>query len=404
MQASGNYISYTKTLEYEPQSIFLECGQAARICVELKRLGTKRILVMGREDNLKGKNVTDFINKLVEMGFKVLNYHIKQRYSSSSDIVAAADDYWSYNCDTIVVIGGGADIFCAKMVSALVLNKMKNPVDAEGYGKIRNDISVLCCVAMDNSTSISSNVAEFRDEATGKWVTVLSNYLVPQIAVVDTDIAMRTFTQVSISSAFDSLAMGIESCLSPASEFSPEYKACAQNAISLVVDNVLDMKEQPDDGFLRKKITVAGIYAGMAVRMSGFGYSHLTVHALKSRLGPEFGKFYCRILLRYLKESFELTKPKLAEIYNMLVKDEVRPGYPVMNGSPEPLYSVDDAAHALLDLLNALYKEAINNEPPFPKISEKDIHEVCLEVKSEAEKYGLLRFDEELITRTLERI
>ena len=404
MQPVVNYLTYSRTLTYEPQSMYLECGQGNRICAELKSLGTKRVLVLSRAEYLKSKNVEELINKLEETGFRLFKYNVKQKYSSSTDILAALEDYRGFNCDTIVVFGGGAEIFCAKMVSAMAINNMKDPVEAEGYGKIKKDISVLCCFGMDNSTAISSNVAEFRDENTGRWVSVISNYLVPQIAVVDTDIAMRTITQVSVASAFDSLAMGIESCLSPASAFEPNYKACARNAISLVVDNVLDMKEQPDDGFLRKKIEVAGIYAGMSARMSGFGYSPLTVHALKSRFGPDIGKFYWRILSRFLKESFGLTKYELADIYNNLVRDEVRPGYAVVNGIPEPLYSVDSAANGLIDLLDNLYKMAVTNEAPFPAISKEVIHEMCEEVRVEAEKYGLVRLDEELIRRTLENL
>ncbi len=404
MQAPGNYISYAQSLSYESQSMYLECGQAARICVKLRSLGTKRVLLMSREENVRGKNASDFIRQLGEEGFRVFHYYIKQRYSSSIDIMAALEDYRGYNCDTIVVLGGGAEIFCAKMVSAMALNNMTNPVEAEGFGKLKNDISVLCCVSMDNSTAISSNVAEFRDETTGRWVSVVSEYLVPQIVVVDTDIAMRAFTQVSITSALASLAMGIESCLSPASAFSPAYKACARNAISLVVDNVLDMKEQPDEGYLRKKIAVAGIYAGMGARMSGLGYSHLAVHSLKTRFGPDFGKFYCRILSRFLKESYDLTKNELADIYSNLVRDEVRPGYKVIQGIPEPLYTVDSAATALIDLLDKLYDAAVPNEQPFPDLPADTIALICEEIKTEAMAYGLDRLDDALIMRTLKRI
>ena len=404
MQPVINYISYSRDLPYEPQTLFLECGQGSKICYELRGLGSKRILIMSHDENLKGKNAVDLIRNLEESGFRIFRYSIKQHYSSSTDIVAALNVYNGFNCDTIVVFGGVSEIFCAKMVSAMAINGMTDPSEAEGYGKIKKDISVLCCIGMDNSTAISSNAAEFRDENTGKWVSVLSNYLVPQIAVIDTDIAMRTMTQVSITSAFDSLAMGLEACLSPAADFDTNYLACAHNAISLVVDNVLAMKNEPDDGFLRKKIAVAGIYAGMSARMSGFGYSHLTVHALQTRFGPDMSKFYCRILLRYLRESYDFTRDRLAVIYNSLVRDEVRPGAPVMSGIPEPLYSADAAAKALLDLMNKLYKAAVTDEPEFPKISREVVSELCSEVKSEAEKYGLIRFDEELLTRILSRL
>ena len=404
MASKGNYITYAQGLNYEPQSLYLEPGQAGRISVELKTLGTKRILVMSKAAYLTNRNVMDFTGKLEEEGFRVFTYNLKMNYSSSRDIKDAAAEYRSLNCDTIVVIGGGEEIFCAKMVSAVAINNMKDPVEAEGYGKIKKDISVLCCVGMDNSTAISSNIAEFRDENTGRWVTVISDYLVPQIAVIDTNIAMRTVTQVSLASAFDSLAMGMECILSTAGDFNPSYMACAYSAISLVTDNLLDMKANPDDGFLRKKIAVAGIYAGMAVRTTGFGYAHLTAHSLKTMYGPDHGKYYCRILGRFLRESFEYTKPRLAMIYDSLVKNEVRPGSAVIKDTPEPLYNVDDSAKALLDLMDNLYHAAIPEEPPLPQIPPKELRTVCDSIKTQAAEFGLLRFDEQLITRTLEHL
>ena len=404
MQKKSNYITYAQDLTYEPQSMYLECGQGGKVCVELKELGTKRILVMGREPFLKGRDAAQFVKKLEQAGFRVFKYILRQPYSSSSDITGALNEYLGYNCDTIVVIGGGDEIFCAKMVSAMAINGMKNPVEAEGYGKIKSDISVLCCIGMDNSTAISSNVAEFRDENTGRWISVFSDYLVPQIVVVDTDIAMRSYTNDSVASALDSLAMGIECCLSPVGINNPAYKACARSAIRLVTDNVLAMKDDPDDGFIRKKIAVAGIYAGIAVRKTGFGYTHLAVHALKSRFGPELGKCYCRILSAFLRENFELTKNELADIYDSLICDEVRPGYKVANGIPEKFYNVENSANAMIDLLGKLYSAAVSDDMPLPKLTKKDIHEISEEIRISAEQFGLVRVDEGTLTRILEKI
>ena len=400
MQPKSNYITYTESLYYEPQSLYLECGQERRVCAELKKLGTKRILVICRPSFLTSRNVVDFMKSLESAGFRVFTYRITMDYSSSKDILAAFNDYMSYNCDTIVVMGGGAEIFCAKMVSAMATNNLRNPVEAEGYGKLKKDISVLCCVGMDNSTSISSNISEFRDENTGRWITCLSNYLVPQIAVIDTDIAMRTITQVSLTSALDTVALGVECCLSPSASMDSRYKACARNAISLVTDNLMDMKENPDDGFLRRKIALAGIYAGMAVRKTGLGYSHVAVHALKSRYGPSTGAHYCRILSAFLKENFEIVKDELADIYNGLVKDEVRPGFAVRKGSLENMYSTEASAEAFISLMDDIYKAAVPDVGPFPKIPEKDVKGICDEIKTQGEVYGLSRMTEEQIRRT----
>lgn len=400
----SNYITYARDLEYEPQSLYLECGQAARICVELKTLGTKRILIMSKASNLTGKNVTDFISKFEEAGFRIFNYNIKYNYSSSADITAALNDYRGYNCDTIIVFGGGEEIFCAKMVSAMAINNMKDPVEAEGYGKIKKDISVLCCVGMDNSTAISSNIAEFRDENTGRWVTVMSEYLVPQIVVIDTDIAMKTITQVSLCSAFDSFAMGLECCLSPASDGAPAYRACAINAVSLVADNILDMKDNPDDGYLRKKIAIAGVYAGMAVRATGFGYAHLTTHTLKTLLGPDHGKYYFRILAKFLERSLTYSGPRLAQVYDKLVRDEIRPGYPGLNGTLEPHYTMESSSRAFVETMNRLYEAAVPNDQPLPQIPGSEVKSISDSLRSQAAEFGLLRFDDELLTGIIESL
>ena len=66
MQPVVNYLTYSRTLTYEPQSMYLECGQGNRICAELKSLGTKRVLVLSRAEYLKSKNVEELINKLEE--------------------------------------------------------------------------------------------------------------------------------------------------------------------------------------------------------------------------------------------------------------------------------------------------------------------------------------------------
>lgn len=402
MSTPSSYISRAKSFTYELQSLYYENGQGGRVCVELKELGTKRVLVMCRDEYASYRNVVEFINKLTEAGLRVFNYSVKKKYASSSDILGALDVYRGYNCDTIVVFGGGAEIFCAKLVSAMAVNDMKDPVEAEGFGKIKKDISVLCCVGTDNSTAISSGVAEFMDENTGRWVTVISNYLVPQIAVIDTDIAMRTLTNVSIASAIDTLAMSIECLISPVRDYDQAYKACALNAITLVTDNLLDMKDNPDDGYLRKKIALAGVYAGTAVRMIGLGVSHLIIHAMKTRFGPEYGDYYFRVLRQYINIYYDSIRDDLAEVYDKIIKDEVRPGYAVMNGIPEPRFSAEDSATAMIELLDELYVAALPESQEIPPISKKDIHSIFEEIKVSAAEFGFAKLDEASVTRVLE--
>ena len=120
MASKGDYLSYVKDLEYESQSLYLECSSGSLVAGELKGLGTRRILVMSRARVLSHWNSADFLNKLEAEGFRIFTYVIRKDYADSTDINAALNQYTGYNCDTIVVFGTGDDISCAKMVSAMV--------------------------------------------------------------------------------------------------------------------------------------------------------------------------------------------------------------------------------------------------------------------------------------------
>ena len=388
MATKGGYNTYVNECAYENQSFYFEKGQDARICAELRMLGSKRVLIISSETVSSYKNVVDFIHKIEAEGFRTFFYTRRSTYSSSSDISGAASVYREFNCDTIVVFGGSIDIFCAKMVSGMVVNNIKEPSELSGYGKLKKDISVLCCVGMDNSTAISSNIAEFRDEKTGRWVTVLSNYLVPQIAVVDTDIAMRTYTKDSISSALDSLVTAVECSLMPINVYNPVHKACAHDAISLVADNLMNMKKYPDDAFLRKKVATAGIYAGTAVRSFGLGYAHILTNVLKTRYGPEYDTYYPHIMSNLLEGTFELVKGEISRIYNELVKDEVRPCLPGYESHLVRYYNEHESARAFIEILKGFYRAANPDAPWRLNIDQNHVAGICEEVRATAAEFG----------------
>ena len=399
MATKLGYNTYANECAYEPQSFYFDKGQDARICAELRMLGSKRVLIISSETVATYKNVVDFVHKIESEGFRVFFYTRRSTYSSSADIMGAASVYREFNCDTIVVFGGNIDIFCAKIVSGMVVNNIKDPAEIAGYGKLKKDISVLCCVGMDNSSAIASNIAEFRDEKTGRWVTVLSNYLVPQIAVIDTDIAMRTYTKDSISSALDSLVMALECSLMPITVYDPVHKACAHNAISLVADNLIRMKNSPDDGFVRKKVATAGIYAGTAVRMFGLGYAHVLTHVLKTRYGPEYGRYYPYIMSSLLDGTFELVKGELSKVYSGLVRDEVRPGVPGFEGHLVRYYTEHESARAFINMLKDFYYAANPDAPARLTIDQDHIPGICDEVKATGLEFGLDMIDVALLQK-----
>ncbi len=389
MSKNNNYLTYAASCEYEPQELFLDGNQTADICMKLSELGARRILLMRPDSIATLKKVAEFSSKLEKANFRIFTFSRRNQYPSSNDIYKAYSLYMEYNCDTIVVFGGEADIYCAKMVEAMAVNGVKDPSLFAGYNKIKKDISLLCCVGMDNSSAISSSFAEFKDENTGEWITVQSSFLIPQIVVIDTDIAMRTYTTDSVTSALDSLAMAIEAFLSPACMFQPLYKATAMTSINLVLSNLIEMKDHPDDGYLRRKIAMAGVYAGTATRMTGLGYAHIAVHSLYSKYKIEFGKLYVKIMTALIREALESIIDPLSELYDYLVENEVHTGIAGAEGVPVKMYSKKESAEAFVALIESLYNTVVIDEPEVPEISDRDVKNIADMIKTTAEDYGL---------------
>ena len=54
--------------------------------------------------------------------------------------------------------------------------------------------------------------------------------------------------------------------------------------------------------------------------------------------------------------------------------------------------------------MDKLHEAAIPDDVPLPEIPAGEIKGVCESIKSQAAEFGLLRFDEDLLTRILERL
>lgn len=376
MASGSRYIKYASKNETEPQSIYLESGSAYKVVDELRSLGTRRILLICDKSVRKYKNFEDLASFYASSGFRLFYYYRNDHILSDLDIREGLRVYNEFNCDTIITAGGADDINCGKLVAAAAINPVKDPVEFEGVDKIKRDISVLCCIVTDNSEACSSSIAEFRDTASGRWITCVSRFLVPQIAVIDTDFSIRTEPSVCESTALLSLASAIEAYLSPISGQTPQYKADALNSCINIFDNVEKMSNNPSDTYLRRVCSVGGMYAGLAMRKTGLGEAHILMHRLASRYSTDHAAGFNRIFPRFLR----------AQIASHPVADCAA----LAKELHMCTLNLDDAdaAQVLADRVDRLYSR-YKDISPMPQISEADARKIASEAEREASVFGI---------------
>ena len=391
---AGDYLKYAKEAEYEPQALFLDSGDAFELEDELRRLGTRRILFLCNTVTVKFKGTSDLIGHYTDKGFRCFKYVRKEPFLNEVDVFGGLGVYKEFNCDTIITIGGTADIDCGKLVAAAAVNPVKELSEFAGLNKLKKDISVLCCIVTDNSASPTTLYAEYYDTKYEKWNLCMSSYLIPQIVVVDTDFSVRTEMAWALGSSFSALACAVEAYISPASMFNSPYRANAVNACYSIFTNIKKLKDDPDDSYARRLLSVGGLYSGIASRMFGLGYAHIITNYMISRYGVAFAAYHLPLLTKAMELYTEKCKEDLSDLARELHLCTMSS-------------SVESAASTFVAGLRRICDMTEYNMPKVD-LSDSEITRIADDTRRDAANYGLYFFETkdlvQIMTGTFERI
>lgn len=199
-------------------------------------------------------------------------------------------------CDVVVGLGGGSAIDAAKGIAALAAmggplwdytgaNPKSRPVDkalplvavptTAGTGSEVSDVAVFTCrgVGSQPETPVKSFIA-------GPAVA-------PAVAIVDPDLAVGSPPSLTAACGADALGHAIESCMSRRA--GPMSSLLAGHAAGLIVGNLAQAVENPDDPEPREPLALAATLAGAAFSAAGVTMSHAIAQALGAILHVPHG-------------------------------------------------------------------------------------------------------------------
>ena len=380
MSKRGSYVEYAAHTDFKAQCVLSGSGSVFSLVAELERLHTRRVLFICSKNVKKYKVFEELNEMLIQKGLRIFSFEKEPGLLKQVDIDKALGVFREYNCDTVVTVGGTSDIDCGKMVIAMANTpSAKKLTDIVGDGQVRNGKYNLCCIAMDAGASCATPFAEFVSENGGKWLMVRSSMIIPEVVVIDTELSMRTEHEAAVDSALTAFCEAIESYISPLAYDEAMYRADAAVACGIIYDSLNNMKKNPEDSYLRYKTAVGGYYAGLSVRKTGIGYTHIAVHKLIERYGDVHGAAYLK-LLRYLVEAQkDLCNKALADLARYL-------SICTQNADDER------AASNLIDRLDYIcsrYEEYIR----LPDLEDKEAVAIADDVRREASVYDLHKLE-----------
>lgn len=206
----------------------------------------------------------------------------------------------SWEPDAVLGLGGGSNMDLAKIV-ATVLSHGGRPADYFGFDQVPGPVLPLICVPTTAGTgSEVSHAAVLTDTQNEIKVSTMSNYLRPDLALVDPVLTYSCPPQVAADSGIDALTHAIEAYTAvdydrmqiPAGESSsytgrqPLGDCLAEKAISLIGQHLVNAVTDRDDHQAHDAMSLAATLAGMAFSNCGVAL----VHALEYPLG---GALHC---------------------------------------------------------------------------------------------------------------
>ncbi len=223
------------------------------------------------------------------------NVHIYSKVQPDPPIELITDAlafFMQNDIDVVVALGGGSSIDAAKSAIFVARQSMKKHIRL---------------IAVPTTSGTGSEVTQFAvisDTQAGKKIPLVDESLLPEMAVLSSELTASVPPSVTADTGFDVLTHALEAYISTNSnEFSD---ALAEKSVELFAEYMLRAYKDGNDLVAREKMHTASCLAGIAFNEASLGVNHGIAHALGAHFHIPHGRANALLLPHVLRYNTEL--------------------------------------------------------------------------------------------------
>jgi len=229
--------------------------------------------------------------------------------------------YTDNRCDGIVGLGGGSSMDTAKAVALRVTHtgEMREYESiVGGTAKIRPVLPPIICIPTTSGTGSEVNpYAVITDKERDLKFMLMSNHLIPRLAVIDPLYCKTMPASLTVESGIDALAHCIEGYVSLAIPYHPYFEAMAVYGVKLIGRSLIRAYKNGNDIAARTDMCMAAICGGLAF-LKGLGIGHAITHVLGAHYHMPHGRAAIYGLLCFVKANKETCKEPFIDMAQLL--------------------------------------------------------------------------------------
>jgi len=206
---------------YNPTRIIFGRGTLAQAGGQAATLGSKAMLVSGRESLQKLGVYQNVFQSLRQAGIKVIEHEGVQPNPILSHVQQGVALAQKNGVEVIVAVGGGSVIDSAKAIAAGALAGHDVWGFFKGKKSIKEALPVIALPTVAGSGSETNNGMVLSNEATNQKIGIGNRHLFPKIAILDPTVTFSVPPSTTAFGAVDAFSHLLEFYLNREESFSP---------------------------------------------------------------------------------------------------------------------------------------------------------------------------------------
>lgn len=272
-------------LPYREPKIINSCSEIGKV---LKKENSKSVLIVTDKGIVNNGLVTPLEAVLKENQVPFAVYDNTQPNPTVNNIEEAFQLYCKNNCDTLIAIGGGSSMDCAKALGARVAYPKKSVGQMKGIMRVLRKIPTLIAIPTTAGTGSEVTLAAIiTDSNTNHKYALMSFPLIPHYAVLDATLTYSLPPHLTATTGIDALTHAVEAYIGRST--TKETRKLALEATKLIFENVEDAYKDGKNHKARENMLHAAYKAGIAFSKSYVGYIHAVAHSLGGCYGTPHG-------------------------------------------------------------------------------------------------------------------
>jgi alcohol dehydrogenase len=283
------------SFDFHPRTrVVFGAGAIERVGELARELNFRRTLLVADRGLVDSGHVDEALAPLRLAGIAVAGFHEFEVNPDTQMVEAGREFAATRDVDSIIGLGGGSSLDCAKGVNFLLTNGGVMS-DYLGYGKATKPLLPMIGIPTTSGTgSEAQSYALIADAQTHVKMACGDQKAAFRIALLDPALTISQPRSITATSGFDAIAHAVETYVTTKRNALSEF--FSREAWRLLESNYEIVLEQPDNLEARGAMQLGSYFAGMAIENSMLGATHACANPLTTHYSTVHGAALAMLL------------------------------------------------------------------------------------------------------------